>query len=282
MLEPSCGKGYTQEDVTKVAKVLTGWTIDRPYRGGGGFMFDQNRHERGRRRCWGRRFSENGEKEGLEVLHMLATSPATAQFISHKLAVRFVSDDPPKALVDRMAKTFLATRRRHQGGAADDVRCAGVLVAGGVSREGEDADRVCGVGAAGERCDGGECAAAGAGDGPAGDAAVRDADAERLFVGGGAVGEHDGAGVADEFCAGAERRIAAGDADGLAEAAGRSGSGERGDAFAEDGDSKLEMLLLGQPAADGRATAVLAAGCEAGTGAGGAEESCAWQRPRRR
>ena len=47
--------------------------------------------------------------EGLQVLHMLATSPATAQFISNKLAVRFVSDNPPQALVDRMAKSFVAS-----------------------------------------------------------------------------------------------------------------------------------------------------------------------------
>ena len=48
MLPASCGgAGYTQADVTNLAKVLTGWTIDRPYRGGGGFVFDENRHERG-------------------------------------------------------------------------------------------------------------------------------------------------------------------------------------------------------------------------------------------
>ena len=54
--------------------------------------------------------SENGEKEGLEVLHMLATSPATAQFICGKLAVRFVSDTPPQALIDRMAGSFLQSQ----------------------------------------------------------------------------------------------------------------------------------------------------------------------------
>ena len=55
------------------------------------------------------RIKENGEKEGVEVLHLLATSPQTARFISTKLAIRFVSDDPPKALVDRMTQTFLST-----------------------------------------------------------------------------------------------------------------------------------------------------------------------------
>jgi hypothetical protein len=57
----------------------------------------------------GTKISERGEKEGLEVLHMLATSPATAEFISNKLAVRFVSDAPPQALVERMAKAFVVS-----------------------------------------------------------------------------------------------------------------------------------------------------------------------------
>ncbi|HZL28478.1 MAG TPA: DUF1800 domain-containing protein [Acidobacteriaceae bacterium] len=108
-LDPSCGTGYTQADVTNVARVLTGWTIDRPYQGGGGFMFAENRHDPGTKQVLGRTIQAGGENEGLEVLHMLATSPATAKFISHKLAVRFVSDDPPQALVDRMAATFLKT-----------------------------------------------------------------------------------------------------------------------------------------------------------------------------
>ena len=109
-LEPSCGTGYTQADVTNVARVLTGWTIDRPYQGGGGgYMFAENRHDTGSKQVLGRTIQGGGENEGMEVLHMLASSPATAQFISHKLAVRFVSDDPPKALVDRMAATFLKT-----------------------------------------------------------------------------------------------------------------------------------------------------------------------------
>jgi uncharacterized protein (DUF1800 family) len=106
-LDPSCGTGYTQADVTNVARVLTGWTIDRPYQGGGGYMFAENRHDTGTKQVLGQTIQSGGENEGMEVLHMLATSPATAKFISHKLAVRFVSDDPPQALVDRMAATFL-------------------------------------------------------------------------------------------------------------------------------------------------------------------------------
>lgn len=98
--------GYTQADVTQVAKVFTGWGIDRPYQGGE-YKFDDLRHEPGSKTVLGKTINENGEKEGLQVLHMLATSPATAHFISTKLAVRFVSDTPPAALVDRMATSFL-------------------------------------------------------------------------------------------------------------------------------------------------------------------------------
>ena len=105
--------GYTQQDVIEVAKCFTGWTIDRPYQvgtgGTGGFVYEPNRHEPGTKTVLGQQVPEGGEQEGLTVLHMLATSPATAHFISQKLAVRFVSDDPPAALVDAMAATFLKT-----------------------------------------------------------------------------------------------------------------------------------------------------------------------------
>ena len=118
--------GYTQKDVTEVAKVFTGWTV-----GGKRNLrmepnprrprivmeenqaepvvseFDWAKHEPGSKVVMGVTIKENGEKEGLQVLHMLATSPKTAQFISTKLAVRFVSDDPPQAMVDRMARTFM-------------------------------------------------------------------------------------------------------------------------------------------------------------------------------
>ena len=102
----SVSGGYSQRDVTEVAKVFTGWTIDKPYRGGG-FKFDPRMHEPGPKFVLGHRIKPKGEGEGLEVLHRLATSPQTARFISLKLAERFVSDDPPPGLVDRMTKTFL-------------------------------------------------------------------------------------------------------------------------------------------------------------------------------
>ena len=102
--------GYTQQDVIEVAKCFTGWTIDRPYQGGGGeAIFDETRHEGGSKTVLGHVIKENGSKEGMEVLHILATSPATAHFISTKLAERFVSDTPPAHMVDMMAATFLRT-----------------------------------------------------------------------------------------------------------------------------------------------------------------------------
>ena len=99
--------GYTQADVTAVAKVFTGWTVDKPASGCETSSLKSGGMSRERRWCWERRFRRVAEREGLEVLHMLATSPATAHFVCEKLAVRFVSDTPPAALVDRMAGTFL-------------------------------------------------------------------------------------------------------------------------------------------------------------------------------
>jgi uncharacterized protein (DUF1800 family) len=101
----SVNGGYSQRDVTEVAKVFTGWTIEKPFEVGT-FHFDPRMHEPGPKFVLGHHIKPKGENEGREVLHMLATSPQTAHFISLKLAQRFVSDDPPPALVDRMAKTF--------------------------------------------------------------------------------------------------------------------------------------------------------------------------------
>ncbi len=102
----SVNGGYSQKDVTEVAKVFTGWTIERPNQGGG-FHFEPRMHEPGDKVVLGHRIKQNGEKEGLEVLHLLARNPQTARFISQKLAVRFVSDNPPATLVDRMTATYL-------------------------------------------------------------------------------------------------------------------------------------------------------------------------------
>ena len=98
--------GYTQKDVTEVARVFTGWTLKQP-RQGGGFTFADRMHEPGDKIVLGHKIKPNGEKEGREVLHLLAHHPSTAKFVCTKLAMRFVSDDPPPALVDRMAQIFL-------------------------------------------------------------------------------------------------------------------------------------------------------------------------------
>jgi uncharacterized protein (DUF1800 family) len=154
--------GYTQADVTNLAAILTGWTVNNPGQAGP-FQFDPKKHEPGTKTWMGHSVGSGaafviqgtqaidatlaaraappmddmqmgdmamsgaeagaeqkaaalanasgneGMKEGLEALNLLAHSPQTAHFISWKIAQRFVADDPPPALVDRMARTFLAS-----------------------------------------------------------------------------------------------------------------------------------------------------------------------------
>jgi uncharacterized protein (DUF1800 family) len=100
--------GYTQRDVTEMARVFTGWTVDQPARGGR-FLFDGRKHEPGTKKLLGAKVKDGGLNEGLEMLHRLAMRPATAQFLSRKLAIRFVADDPPQSLVNRMAKSYLVS-----------------------------------------------------------------------------------------------------------------------------------------------------------------------------
>ncbi len=98
--------GYTQHDVTEVARVFTGWTLDQPQQGGG-FTFRPRLHEPGDKVVLGHHIQQAGENEGIEVLTLLSRQPATARFISTELAQRFVSDNPPPTLIDAMSKTFL-------------------------------------------------------------------------------------------------------------------------------------------------------------------------------
>jgi len=101
--------GYTQKDVTEVARCFTGWTIDRPQRGGG-FVFNKRQHDDGEKVVLGVRIRAGGGiEDGEKVLDILARHPSTARFLSRELAQRFVADDPPAPLVDRMARTFLRT-----------------------------------------------------------------------------------------------------------------------------------------------------------------------------
>ena len=98
--------GYSQRDVTQLAEIFTGWGIDHPEQGAD-FNFNKNRHEPGQKIVLGHIIPENGQNEGLEVLHMLAMSPATAHHVSYQIAQRFVSDNPPPALVNAMAAAWM-------------------------------------------------------------------------------------------------------------------------------------------------------------------------------
>src|SRR3989440_11081716 len=90
--------GYTQKDVQEVARAFTGWSIDAPQRNGE-FMFRPRIHDDGEKIVLGHRINAGGIKDGEMVLEILARHPGTAHFISTKLVRRFVSDNPPEALV---------------------------------------------------------------------------------------------------------------------------------------------------------------------------------------
>jgi uncharacterized protein (DUF1800 family) len=102
--------GYTQDDVVNVARAFTGWSLERP-RERGGFVFRPIMHDAGEKTVLGRRLpGGRGIEDGEAVLDLVAAHPSTAQFIATKLARRFVSDDPPAALIDRAAATYTRTR----------------------------------------------------------------------------------------------------------------------------------------------------------------------------
>jgi uncharacterized protein (DUF1800 family) len=101
--------GYTQKDVTEVARCFTGWTIKDPKRDGG-FYYDDKLHDKGEKIVLGHVIAAGGGiDDGEQVLDILARHPATAHFISKELAQRFVADNPPESLVNRMQQTFLST-----------------------------------------------------------------------------------------------------------------------------------------------------------------------------
>lgn len=126
--------GYTQSDVTQAARILTGWTVypmennygaqlksilmrigednlgKRGFVHDGDFLFAANRHDTGEKTVLGKLFPENGGyQEGVDLLKMLSNHPSAARFISRKIAIRFVSDNPSEKLIDRMAATFSKT-----------------------------------------------------------------------------------------------------------------------------------------------------------------------------
>ncbi len=109
--------GYTQKDVQELARAFTGWTIRGPKRAGnfggidysdaGTFVFDPSKHDTGSKQILGIALPGNGGvNEALKIIDVLAHHPSTAQFIATKLLRRFVADEPPAALVQRVAQTF--------------------------------------------------------------------------------------------------------------------------------------------------------------------------------
>ncbi|WP_293779312.1 DUF1800 domain-containing protein [uncultured Oxalicibacterium sp.] len=103
--------GYTQQDVTALARILTGWTFNRQalMQNNQMFVFDARRHDQGVKQWLGMSISPQGQVEGEQALDHLASSPATARHLSQELAQYFVSDTPPPALVKRMAQRYLQT-----------------------------------------------------------------------------------------------------------------------------------------------------------------------------
>jgi uncharacterized protein (DUF1800 family) len=106
--------GYTQQDVTTFAKVITGWSIGGENERGqfadgdpGKFEFRQAIHEPGSQTLLGKRYSEDGIKQGEAVLRDLASHPSTARHIAFKLATHFIADDPPAAIVERLTERYL-------------------------------------------------------------------------------------------------------------------------------------------------------------------------------
>ena len=99
--------GYTQKDVTEVARCFTGWTIEKP-RENPAFKFDEKVHDPDPKIVLGKKIHAGGMKDGEQVIDLLTHHPSTAKFISTELARRFVSDVPPPALVARMSQTFLS------------------------------------------------------------------------------------------------------------------------------------------------------------------------------
>jgi len=101
--------GYSQDDVTSLARIITGWTyagrlgqLGTP----GAFVFNANAHQPGAHRVMGKTYEQNGVAQGEAVLADLARHPSTAKFVAAKFARHFVADEPPPVLVARLADVF--------------------------------------------------------------------------------------------------------------------------------------------------------------------------------
>lgn len=100
--------GYVQNDVIGLAKILTGWTLEPPRRGGGGFRYIHQAHEPGDHVLLGKTYKEARQKQGLEALNDLALHPSTARFIATKLARHFISDSPSEKVIKTLSQNYLA------------------------------------------------------------------------------------------------------------------------------------------------------------------------------
>src|SRR6202158_4158859 len=103
------GGGYSQDDVTSLARIITGWSFaGRQGQLGtpGSFVFNANAHQPGAQRLLGKTYENNGVAQGESALADIARHPSTAKFIAHKFARHFVADDPPPALVARLQNVF--------------------------------------------------------------------------------------------------------------------------------------------------------------------------------
>jgi uncharacterized protein (DUF1800 family) len=115
--------GYTQQDVTTFAKILTGWSVNAGRFASSGplgtFAFHAAAHEPGAKTLLGKRYGQEGEAQVRAVLNDLARHPATAEHIARKLVCHFIADEPPAAAVTRIAKVF-----RDSDGSLPEVHAA--------------------------------------------------------------------------------------------------------------------------------------------------------------
>ncbi|MBV8500889.1 MAG: DUF1800 domain-containing protein [Paucibacter sp.] len=102
--------GYSQQDVTQLARMLTGWTFDPRATSGPMFRFAADRHDGGHKTWLGYSVDSGGQSEGESALDVLAAHPSTAKHIGFQFAQAFVADDPPPALVKRLADRFMASK----------------------------------------------------------------------------------------------------------------------------------------------------------------------------
>lgn len=104
--------GYTEEDVREVARIFTGWSLIFPEENEdrfGEFIFRRFAHDNGTKVVLGESYRGAGQDEGMALLNWLASQPTTARFIATKLVKRFVSDNPPESLIERVAQSYLDT-----------------------------------------------------------------------------------------------------------------------------------------------------------------------------